>query len=138
MKRNGGSPENIKYRMENGLTGFIEGKVIRWSALPTADVSIRKMAAFEALSRSGNAHPKLLGSISLEPNLWPTSAVIDWMNSLMRVQNIPDREKRLKEAEQIIRSRINFQGTTMGFSTEKSDYLWWLMVSGDVNAVARS
>ena len=23
----------------------------------------------------------------------------------------------------------------MGFSTERSDYLWWLMVSGDVNSV---
>ena len=128
-------PENIKDRMETGLRGFIEGKVIRWSALPTADVSIRKMAAFEALSRSGRAEPKLLGSITLEPNLWPTSAVIDWMNALMRGSKIPDREKRLKEAEQIIRSRINFQGTTMGFSTEKSDYLWWLMISGDVNSV---
>ncbi len=128
-------PQSIRGRMEEGLKGFIEGKVIRWSALPTADVSIRKMAAFEALSRSNKAQPKLLGSITLEPNLWPTSAVIDWMNALMRVPNIPDRDRRLKEADQIIRSRINFQGTTMGFSTEKSDYLWWLMVSGDVNAV---
>jgi hypothetical protein len=128
-------PESIKDRMEEGLKGFIEGKVIRWSSLPTADVSIRKMAAFEALSRSEKAHPKLLGSIAIEPNLWPTSAVIDWMNALMRVPKIPDQEKRLKEAEQVIRSRINFQGTTMGFSTEKSDYLWWLMLSGDVNSV---
>jgi uncharacterized protein YfaS (alpha-2-macroglobulin family) len=128
-------PENIKSRMENGLRGFIEGRVIRWSSLPTADVSIRKMAALEALSRNNKAEPKLLGSITLEPNLWPTSAVIDWMNVLMRVPAMPERDQRLKEAEQIIRSRINFQGTTMGFSTEKSDYLWWLMISGDVNSV---
>jgi hypothetical protein len=128
-------PDNIKSRMEEGLRGFIEGRVIRWSSLPTADVSIRKMAAFEALSRSGRAEPKLLGSITLEPILWPTSAVIDWMNALMRVPNIPEQAKRLREAEQIIRSRINFQGTTMGFSTEKTDYLWWLMISGDVNSV---
>ncbi len=128
-------PEDIRSRMENGLRGFIEGRVIRWSSLPTADVSIRKMAALEALSRYNKAQPKLLGSITLEPNLWPTSAVIDWMNVLMRVPAMPERDKRLKEAEQIIRSRINFQGTLMGFSTEKSDYLWWLMVSGDVNSV---
>jgi len=32
---------------------------------------------------------------------------------------------------------MNFHGTTMGFSTERTDFLWWLMVSGDVNA-ARS
>lgn len=42
---------------------------------------------------------------------------------------------RLAEAEQIIRSRLNFQGTSMGFSTERNDALWWLMVSTDSNAV---
>jgi uncharacterized protein YfaS (alpha-2-macroglobulin family) len=30
--------------------------------------------------------------------------------------------------------RLNFQGTTMGFSTERGDTLWWLMISGDSNA----
>jgi uncharacterized protein YfaS (alpha-2-macroglobulin family) len=29
---------------------------------------------------------------------------------------------------------LTLQGTVLGFSTEKSDQLWWLMVSGDVNA----
>jgi uncharacterized protein YfaS (alpha-2-macroglobulin family) len=128
-------PAETKDRMLAGMRGFIEGKVVRWSALPAADVSIRKMAALEALSRHSKAEPKLLGSITLEPNLWPTSAVIDWMNVLLRVPAIPESGKRLAEAEQIIRSRLNFQGTAMGFSTEKTDYLWWLMVSGDVNAV---
>jgi hypothetical protein len=128
-------PKYIKQKMETGLKGFIESRVIRYSSLPTADLSIRKMAAVEALSRSGNTDLKLLGSISIEPDLWPTSAVIDWMNVLMRMKNIPDRERKLKEAEQMLRARINFQGTTMNFSTEKTDHLWWLMVSGDLNAV---
>ena len=128
-------PEYIKNRMEEGLRGFIEGKVIRYSSLPTADLSIRKIAALEALSRSGGVEQKLLASITIEPNLWPTSAVIDWLNILRRAKDMPERNKRLKEAEQILRSRLNFQGTTMGFSTEGMDSLWWLMVSGDVNAV---
>ncbi len=128
-------PSDLRERMLAGLRGFIEGRVIRWSALPTADVSIRKMAALEALSRYNTAEPKLLGSIAIEPNLWPTSAVIDWMNVLTRMPAMPNRDNGLGEAEQIIRSRLNFQGTTMGFSTEKTDYFWWLMVSGDVNAV---
>lgn len=128
-------PEHIKDRMVNGLKGFIEGRVARYSLLPAADLSIRKVAALEALSRSGKAESNLLGSISAEPNLWPTSAVIDWINVLLRMKGIPDRERKLKESEQIIRSRLNFQGTAMGFSTERTDYLWWLMVSADLNAV---
>ena len=128
-------PSSVKNRMENALNGFIEGRIIRYSPLPTADLSIRKMAALEALSRVGKASPSLLGSITIEPNLWPTSAVLDWTNVLLRTPAIPNRAKRLNEAEQVLRSRLNFQGTTMGFSTERTDYLWWLMVSGDVNAV---
>ena len=128
-------PDETREKMETGLRRFIEGSIIRYSPIPTADLSIRKLAAIEALSRVGKAEAKLLSSISIEPNLWPTSAVIDWFNILEHVQTIPNREERRKEAEQILRSRLNFQGTVMGFSTERSDGLWWLMVSNDVNAV---
>ena len=128
-------PDETKEKMETGLRRFVEGSIIRYSPIPTADLSIRKLAAVEALSRNGKAEPKLLSSISIEPNLWPTSAVIDWFNILQNVGTIPNREGRKREAEQIIRSRLNFQGTVMNFSTEGSDCLWWLMVSNDVNAV---
>jgi uncharacterized protein YfaS (alpha-2-macroglobulin family) len=127
-------PPAPRARMAAALDGFIQGKIVRGSALSTADLSIRRMAAMEALSRYGLAKPSHLDPIALEPNLWPTSAVIDWMNVLLRVDKIPDRERRHANAEQVLRSRLNFQGTTMGFSTERTDYLWWLMVSGDVNA----
>jgi uncharacterized protein YfaS (alpha-2-macroglobulin family) len=128
-------PSDIKNRMMDGLRGFIEGRVVRYSSLPTADLSMRKMAALEALSRNGSGEPNLLSSISIEPNLWPTSAVIDWMNVLLRIKGIRDHDKKLKEAEQIIRPRLNLQGTTMSFSTESTDYLWWLMVSSDENTI---
>ncbi|MBI4537691.1 MAG: alpha-2-macroglobulin [candidate division NC10 bacterium] len=128
-------PPDIANRMTQGLTRFVQGRVNRRSELPTADLSIRKLAALEALSRHGKATPDLLGTVTIEPNLWPTSAVLDWWSLLHRVREIPQREARLKEAEQIVQARLNLQGTTMGFSTERADFLWWLMVSPDVNAV---
>ena len=128
-------PAASKNRMESALVQFIEGKIVRYSALPTADLALRKMAAIEALSRSGRAEAALLGSIAIESNLWPTSGVIDWFNVLQRVKGVPNREQRLKEAEQILRSRLNLQGTAMNFSTERTDYLWWLMVTTDTNAL---
>ncbi|PKN17285.1 MAG: alpha-2-macroglobulin [Deltaproteobacteria bacterium HGW-Deltaproteobacteria-6] len=128
-------PENAKQKMQNGLTHFIAGKATCSSWFPAADLSIRKLSAIEALSRDGKASVAMLDSISIEPNLWPTSAVIDWRNILRNIPDIRDNAARVKEAEQILRSRLNFQGTTMGFSTERSDVLWWLMVSVDVNAV---
>lgn len=128
-------PKETKEKMENGLLKYVNGTIRRSSLVRTADLTLRKLTAIEALSRSGKMDPKLLGSIAIEPNLWPTSGVIDWLNILLNVPAIPDRENRMKEVESIIRSRLQFQGTVMGFSTEKNDPLWWLMVSGDLNAV---
>jgi uncharacterized protein YfaS (alpha-2-macroglobulin family) len=128
-------PDNERNRMEQALIGFIEGRVVRYSALPTADLAIRKVAALEALSRRAEPlNAKWLESFTIEPTLWPTSAVIDWYLVLKRQPKLPRRDERLAAAEQVLRSRLNFQGTTMNFSTEKRDALWWLMISADSNA----
>jgi hypothetical protein len=127
-------PPDIVERLAGGLRKFVEGKIIRGGPLPTADLPIRKLAALDALSRYGKADAALLGTITIEPNLWPTSAVLDWWGVLQRLPDAPQRAARLIEAEQILRARLTLQGTTMGFSTEQADGLWWLMVSSDANA----
>jgi uncharacterized protein YfaS (alpha-2-macroglobulin family) len=128
-------PDPARSRMLDALRGFVEGRVRRDSVLPTADLTIRKLAAIEALARHSRAEASMLSSFDVEPNLWPTSAVIDWISVLARLDGVPRRAARRAEAEQILRSRLNFQGTTMGFSSERNDALPWLMVSADVNAV---
>ena len=127
-------PDNARERMEGALVAFVEGRIQRnfWS--PTKDLAVRKISAIEALSRTGKATPKLLESITLQPNLWPTHAVIDWLSILQRVQGIPKRDEHLASTEQVLRARLSMQGTKMVFSTEREDYWWWLMVGGDVNA----
>jgi uncharacterized protein YfaS (alpha-2-macroglobulin family) len=128
-------PPDVQQKMETGLRRFVEGSVVRYSALPTTDLSIRKLAALEALSRHGKATPALLGSFAVEPALWPTAAVLDWRSLLHRLPAAPNRAARLAEAEQILRARLNLQGTILTFSSEATDALWWLMQSADVNAV---
>jgi hypothetical protein len=124
--------------MERGLIAFVEGRVKRdfWvpAFLRNGDLDVRKLAAIEALSRSGKARARQLDSLQILPNQWPTGAVIDWLMILDRVKDIPAREQRSAEAEQILRARLNVQGTRLGFSTERDDSWWWLMVNGDVNA----
>jgi len=128
-------PEYLQDRMRKSLISFIEGRIVRYSALRTSDLSIRKLAAIEALARTGDVQRNWLDSITIEPNLWPTSAVLDWLSILQHKPEISAQSaKQIEEAQQIIRSRLNFQGTTMGFSTERNDTLWWLMIDGDVNA----
>ena len=65
---------------------------------------------------------------------WPTAALIDWLNILRRVDAIPERGRRLEEVQQILRARLTYAGTTLRFSTEESDFWWWLMDSADANA----
>ena len=128
-------PDSSRERMLSALQRFVQGQVQREPEWRAADLSIRKIAALQALARWGRkVGDGDLAPVAIEPNLWPTSAVIDWFDLLKRAPDLSQRDERLAQAEQILRSRLNFQGTTMGFSTERTDYLWWLMISGDVNA----
>ena len=125
--------EEARASLERGLTAFVNGRVQRdfWS--PRKDLDIRKLAAIEALSRYGKAQANMVNSITIAPNQWPTHAVIDWINILQRLDDVPDREKRLTQATQILRSRISYQGTKLIFNSESDDYWWWLMQNGDAN-----
>ncbi|WDZ98442.1 MG2 domain-containing protein [Herbaspirillum sp. WKF16] len=127
-------PQASRDKMLEGLASFVEGRITRdfWS--PQKDLDVRKLAALEALSRYNRVQPSMLGSLQVNPNQWPTSGLLDWIAILQRVPAIPERQKKLDEADQILRARLNFQGTRMGFSNEEGDYWWWLMSSGDANA----
>ena len=131
--------DTTRTRMQSGLIAFVEGRIKRdaWSPFSSdagRQLDVRKLAAIEALSRDNKAQPRMLQSIQILPNQWPTSAVIDWMQILKRMSAIPNRDARLAEADQILRARLNYQGTRLDFSTEKDDFWYWLMASGDGNA----
>ncbi len=126
-------PDEVRAPMERGLIAFVEGRIQREFWSPRKDLEMRKLAALEALSRYGKAQGRMLGSITIAPNQWPTHAVIDWLNILQRVADVPQREQRLAEANQVLKSRLSWQGTKLSFSSERDDYWWWLMVNGDVN-----
>ncbi|MDM0077856.1 MG2 domain-containing protein [Variovorax sp. J2P1-59] len=126
-------PEAAVAPMAQGLAAFVEGRIQREFWSPRKDLDVRKLAALEALSRYGKAQGRMLGSITIAPNQWPTSAVIDWLNILKRVQDVPQRQQRIDEANNVLKARLSFQGTKVVFSTEQDDYWWWLMTNGDVN-----
>jgi uncharacterized protein YfaS (alpha-2-macroglobulin family) len=129
-----GLPDAVRAPMEHALVAFVEGKIARKFWSPREDLPMRKLAAIEALSRSGKAQARMLSSITIAPNQWPTHAVIDWLRILRRVPGIANQAARLQEAEQILHSRLNYQGTRVAFSTEQQDSWWWLMQGSDVNA----
>jgi uncharacterized protein YfaS (alpha-2-macroglobulin family) len=127
-------PDASRQKVLDGLKGFVAGRILRDSVLRAPDLTLRKLAAIEALARHGEATPEMLGSLTLDPNAWPTSALLDWLGILGRVDGIPDREARRREALQILKARLSYHGSFLAFSTETQDRLGWLMLSGDVNA----
>lgn len=127
-------PPAARDAMLDGLSAFVQGRIERRAWSPRPDLEVRKLAAIEALARHGRAQPKMLGSINLTPSLWPTAAVIDWLAILKRLPGVPEQARRLEEAQQILRARVSYAGTTLKFSTEADDFWWWLMDSPDANA----
>ena len=70
-------PEDVRQPMLDGLAAFVEGRITRRYWSPRKDLDVLKLAAIEALSRYGAARAAMLESITIAPNQWPTSAVID-------------------------------------------------------------
>ncbi|QCP49447.1 alpha-2-macroglobulin [Trinickia violacea] len=127
-------PDELRSKLEAGLTSFVEGRIARNFWAPRKDLDLRKLAAIEALSRYGAGNARMLGSIEIAPNQWPTSAVLDYYQILSRMKGVPQGDEKLAQAEQILRARLTYQGTRLTFSTEADDTLWWLMTDPEVNA----
>jgi len=132
-------PNATKEQMVSAMEKFVSGKslIMSHDRIRAADLPFRKLSALVALAYTSpnKFRDQYLTSIDLQPDLWPTSAVIDWYLLLRKVKSIKNNAERLKHAEEIFRTRMTLNGTRMDFSTGKRDYLWWLMVSVDSNSV---
>ncbi|MEO6985245.1 MAG: alpha-2-macroglobulin family protein, partial [Paralcaligenes sp.] len=126
-------PPTVQESMQRGLLAFVQGKIVRRYWSPQEDLDVRKLLALEALSRVGQVNARLLDSIVIKPNSWPTSAVIDWLSLLQRVPSIPDRAARLAQATQILQARMVARGTEIVFPNDAQNNWWWLMTGPDVN-----
>ena len=127
-------PPGLRDTMLDGLEAFVQGRVERRFWSPRADLTVRKLAAIEALSRHGRATPRLLQSLDLTPGLWPTQALIDWLQILQRLPDVPRHAQRRQEVEQLLRARLVHQGTRLMLGPEGNDAWWWLMHHGDSQA----
>lgn len=76
-------------------------------------VDQERLLVMETLSRYGKFNPADLQSIKQTPNLWATETVAAWFRLLEREKAIPQRDELLKQATNILRARVNYQGTAM-------------------------
>ncbi len=129
-------PEELRDRMIAALTRFVQGRTPTYGADPGAGgFELRKLAVLGALANAGRLEPDLLGSITIEPELWPTASVLDWWTVLLGLPDLPDRKRQLARTEKIVRTRLFEQGTTLVLSDENRTTGWWRMSNEDVDAL---
>lgn len=129
-------PEDGKARLKTALTGYVEGR-LQPDTRTTSDSTrraIRQLDAIAALALNDAARPNMLDGLVIEPNRWPTSTLLDWINVLEKLTDAPKRAERLKEARQILNARMDLSGTTLNFSSGSSGDGWWWMDSPDGDA----
>ncbi len=130
-------PADARKRMQQALEDYVAGRLeippAPWEG-PFGPV-VRRLAALEALARAGRATPALVATVKPEPELWPASAVIDWLGVLQRTPSLEGRAALLRAAEAALRARLAYTGKRLVFANEARDGLWWMLTSPDVNAV---
>jgi hypothetical protein len=128
-------PEASRTRMLDALEAFVDGRIQRSRWSPMNDLPLRKLAALEALARHGRDVTARLSALPRQPELWPTSALLDGMGLLRRLPPDPARGRELARIEKLLRARLTLGGTTLGFSTESADTMDWLLATAELNLV---
>jgi hypothetical protein len=126
-------PEASFERMAKALEAFVDGRITRpgWTAV--ADLPLRRLAALDALSRYGRVQPEQLASLPGQVELWPTSALLDALGLVGRVRSTPATAALRRRVEQTLATRLTVGGTTVGFSSDATDALDWLLATPETN-----
>ncbi len=139
-------PPDARAKMIAGLTGFVGGKVARphdnmlvvekgkgivGTASFGGEGASRRLAAIAALMTANAATPAMVEPLSVAPDAWPTATLIDWV-TVLRLPGIPDAAAKTKQALDVLRNRLDLQGTRL--SITRADDPWQLLSSPDLTA----
>jgi uncharacterized protein YfaS (alpha-2-macroglobulin family) len=133
-------PETSKERMIAGLQAYLDG---HYNCRSWWDEFVQnkyqdqeRLLYMEALSKLDRFRVTDTSSLQLTPNLWKTEAVAAWFNLLKKETAIPKRDEYLKQTENILRSRVNYQGSIMNLQGDLEwEAAWKLFSSRDQEAL---
>lgn len=133
-------PDASKERMIAGLQAYLDGhyNCRSWwdDFVHNKYQDQERLLYMEALSKLDRFRVTDISSLQLTPNLWKTEAVIAWFNLLKKETAIPKRDEYLKQTENILRSRVNYQGSVMNLQGDLEwEAAWKLFSSRDQEAL---
>ena len=133
-----GIPEDSRQRMLQGLTAYVEGRIKtgEWApAFASNDSNLeRRLNALQALTRQGQKPTRAAAALEIDPLRLATASLIDWTLIVRRLADLPQRDRKLTEAQQELRNRLSYAGSRLVFTSEREDYWWWMMLNADANA----
>ena len=139
-------PPDVRAKLVAGLTGFVGGTVARphdhmlvvekgkgivGTAGFSGEGASRRLAAIAALMTARAATPAMVEPLSVAPDAWPTATLIDWV-TVLRLPGIPDAPGKLTQALNVLRGRLDLQGTRLTIT--RADDPWQLLSSPDLTA----
>ncbi len=133
-------PTATRVRMVMGMQSYLNGN---YSCRSWWDDTVRniyrdqeRVLLMEALSELQSFRVADLASVQITPNLWKTETLVSWFHLLKRETSITGRESHLQQAENILRSRVNYQGSLMNLQGDLDwEAKWRLFSSRDQEAM---
>lgn len=122
---------DLEGRLLDALASYSEGRLKETSPAGRVDEVLKKVSAFEALSRHRRLNIDLLSTVSFQPNQWPLETLVEWYEILLWEKKIPGRDKKLIEVENILRNKFYFSSRKMLLKDEKLEGMPWLMRDAD-------
>lgn len=121
--------EQILGGLEKWLSGNAQCRDWWDEYASTAFRDQERMLVIDAMSQWGRFQPTSLNSMSITPNLWTTVAVTALAGTADRESGFPNREALLKQIDQILRARVNYQGTLVNLQNPLNYEAQWILFS---------
>lgn len=132
-------PIETQDRVLTGLTSSLNGsRCVSWWDTFSHDQygDQERVLIMDVLSLYKRFSVEQLKTVTITPNLWTTTAVVALNRLLLREAQIPNREALLKQTENILRARVNYQGSLMNLQGAFDwEAAWRLFSSHDLEAM---
>lgn len=129
-------PDPSRTRMLDALGGWLEGRIAfeDWRLRDTDDTH-RRLEVMSLLAHYGRFRNAQLETIRIDPPRWTTPMLVNWLELLRAAPSIPRRDERLAQAQSLLRSRLNLQGTI--YTLAEGEYSWWWLYENHESTLAR-
>ncbi|QDK36338.1 alpha-2-macroglobulin [Bdellovibrio sp. NC01] len=124
------SDEN-EQKLLGALSAYSEGRLKEAFTSGRVDEVLKKISAFEALSRYRRLNIDLLSTINFQGTQWPLATLVEWYEIHLWEKSIPGRTQKIAELESILRNKFYFTGRRMLIREEGADNMPWMMRDAD-------